>query len=138
MNWAFRPDRIRLVAMRQLISVGARTQGPPCIFTISPESYAAQHIREFARDAEKALQHDLALIGASRAPGTVEVFLVDSCAFPFALGHASYGHVDFGGRGHLGCGDVPRAERGCDRGGLSSDGQAASAPRTGGHVLGGG
>ncbi|HEX8318842.1 hypothetical protein [Longimicrobium sp.] len=43
-----------------------------------PDSYAAQHIREFARDAEKGLHHDLALIGASRPPGVVEVFLVDS------------------------------------------------------------
>jgi hypothetical protein len=52
--------------------------GPSLHLHYLPGSYAAQHIREFARYAEKALHHDLALIGASRPPGVVEVFLVDS------------------------------------------------------------
>lgn len=52
--------------------------GPSLHLHYLPDSYAAQHIWEFARDAENALHHDLALIGASRPPGIVEVFLVDS------------------------------------------------------------
>lgn len=58
---------------------GWRTYAAPSLHLhYLPDSYAAQHIREFARDAEKALNHDLALIGASRSPGIVEVFLVNS------------------------------------------------------------
>jgi len=43
-----------------------------------PDSYAAQHIQEFARKAEAALRHDLALIGQPSPPEPLELFLVNS------------------------------------------------------------
>lgn len=52
--------------------------GPSLHLHYLADSHAARNIQEFAREADDALRHDLALVGESTPPEPLELFLVNS------------------------------------------------------------